>query len=100
MWRAARLGRQGDWLSATVVVGAASIVLSPVSWTHHQVWLVMAALLPVRGPVWAWRAAVLTVMILPVTALGPPVWSNARLLTAIVIACLVPLRGTGAIPAR
>jgi alpha-1,2-mannosyltransferase len=55
--RAARLGRGGDWLSALVVVGAASVVLSPVSWTHHQVWLVLAVLLPVRGPSWARRPA-------------------------------------------
>ncbi|TMM35604.1 MAG: DUF2029 domain-containing protein [Actinobacteria bacterium] len=92
--RAARLGQAGDWLSATVVVGAAGIVLSPVSWTHHQVWTVLGALLPVRGPApvrWAWSVAVLAVMVLPVALLGPPVWSNARLVTAVAIACLVPL---------
>ena len=93
--RAARLGRGGDWLSALVLVGAASIVLSPVSWTHHQVWLVLAALLPVRGPAWArrtWPALVLATMLLPVTALGPPLCSNARLILAIAIAALLPLR--------
>src|SRR6266498_798033 len=93
--RAGHLGRNGDWLSATVVAGAASIVVSPVSWTHHQVWLVMAPLLPVRGSAWvqrAWSAAVLAVMCLPVTALGPPVWSNARMLTAIGVACLLPIQ--------
>jgi len=94
--RAARLGRRGDWVSALVVTGAASIVLSPVSWTHHQVWLVLAILLPVRTA-WhgrtrgLWTAMVLVVMVLPVTALGPPLWSNARLLLAIVVAALVPL---------
>jgi alpha-1,2-mannosyltransferase len=95
--RAARLGRHGDWVPALVVTGAASIVLSPVSWTHHQIWLVLAVLLPVgtgasqraRG---VWIAVVLVVMVLPVTALGPPLWSNARLLLAIVIAALLPLR--------
>lgn len=93
--RAGRLARHGDWLSATVVVGAASIVLSPVSWTHHQIWLVLAVLLPVRGPAWArhaWVVVVLAVMLLPVTALGPPVWSNARLLLAIAIAAGLSLR--------
>ena len=92
--RAARFGRAGDWFSALVVAGAASIVLSPVSWTHHQVWLVLAALLPVRLPAWArraWTIAVLAIMLLPVTALGPPLCGNARLLTAIVIAAALPL---------
>lgn len=94
LWRASTLGRRGDWLSAAIVVGAASVVLSPVSWTHHQAWLVMAALLPAAGPAWArraWIGVVLLVMILPVTALGPPVWSNARLLLAVAVAALVPL---------
>jgi alpha-1,2-mannosyltransferase len=94
-WRAARLSRGGDRLSAMTIVGAAGIVVSPVSWTHHQLWLVLGALLPVPGPRWArclWSAAVLGIVLLPVTALGPPLWSNARMLTAIVIACLVPLR--------
>jgi alpha-1,2-mannosyltransferase len=92
--RAARLARAGDWFSALVLTGAASVVLSPVSWTHHQIWLVLAALLPVRGPAWArraWPALVLVVMLLPLPALGPPLWSNARLLLAITIAALLPL---------
>jgi alpha-1,2-mannosyltransferase len=92
--RAARLGRAGDWLSALAVAGAASIVLSPVSWTHHQVWLVLAALLPVRGPAWVrhvWTAGVLAIMLLPVTALGSPPCNNARLLMAVVIAAALPL---------
>jgi alpha-1,2-mannosyltransferase len=89
LWRGGRLARDGDWLSATVVVGAASVVLSPVSWTHHQIWLVLAVLLPVRGPAWvryAWVVQVLAVMLLPITALGGPVWTNSRLLLAVVVA--------------
>jgi alpha-1,2-mannosyltransferase len=99
--RAGRLGHAGDWLSALVVAGAASIVLSPVSWTHHQVWSVLAVLLPVRGPVWArraWIAGVLVIMVLPVTALGPPLWSNVRLLAAVVVATAFPLTSGRAAP--
>ena len=88
LWHAARLGRRGAWLPALVVTGAASVVLSPVSWTHHQIWLVLAALLPVRG---AWPLAVTALMLLPVTALGPPLWENSRLLLAITVATLAPL---------
>jgi alpha-1,2-mannosyltransferase len=93
--RAARSGRRGDWLSAVTVVGAASTVLSPVSWTHHQLWTVLGAMLPVRGPArarLAWRVSVLGVMILPVAAAGGPGWGNARLLAAVAVACVVPLR--------
>jgi alpha-1,2-mannosyltransferase len=92
--RAGRLAHDGDRLASVVVVGAAGVVFSPVSWTHHQVWLVLAALLPVRGPGWlrrTWPALVLAVMLLPVTALGSPLWSNARLLPAISTAALLPL---------
>lgn len=90
--RGVRLARENHWLGAGVVVGAASVVLSPVSWTHHQVWLVLAALLPVAGPGWVrlgWPATVLAVMILPVTALEP--LSESRLLLAIAVAALIPL---------
>ena len=107
--RAVRLAKTGDWLSAMTLVGAASVVLSPVSWTHHQIWLVLAALLPVRGPAWirpAWTTLVLAVMVLPVTALGTPQWSNARLLLAVAVAAAVPLaiadapRAAGRVPYR
>jgi alpha-1,2-mannosyltransferase len=92
--RAAVRARAGDWFSALVLTGTAGVVLSPVSWTHHQVWLVLAALLPVAGPAWArraWPVLVLVVMLLPVPALGPPLWSNSRLLLAVTIAALLPL---------
>ena len=87
VWRAARLARGGDRLAALIVTGAASVVLSPVSWTHHETWLVLAVLLPVRRDIRAvWITTVLVIMVLPVTALGPPLWSNARLLLAVVVA--------------
>ena len=90
------------WLTAVVIVGAASIVISPVSWTHHQLWLVLAAFLPVSerfaGNL-GWTVAALALMIVPVMSLagGAPdplgaVAQNARLLLAGAIACLVPFR--------
>src|SRR2546430_13438160 len=36
-------------LYAAVVVGCATVAASPVSWTHHQVWTVLAGLLLVAG---------------------------------------------------
>jgi alpha-1,2-mannosyltransferase len=98
LWRGSRAGRDGDWLTAAVVVGAASVVMSPVSWTHHQIWLVLAALLPVAGPRWwriTWPAVALAVMILPVNSLdalpGGSVVGNLRLYLAVVVACLLPV---------
>jgi alpha-1,2-mannosyltransferase len=87
LYRARKLARNGDWLAATITVGAASIVLSPVSWTHHQIWLVLAACLA-RGT--ALKAIGLTVMILPATA----VWGEARLLWAIAVAVTITLDTT------
>lgn len=86
--RAVRAARGDDWLAAAIITGAAGVVASPVSWTHHQLWLVLAVLLPTARP-W-WPLTVLVVMLLPVTALGPPVFSNARLLLAIAIAIAAP----------
>ncbi|MGC3994545.1 MAG: glycosyltransferase 87 family protein [Propionicimonas sp.] len=42
-WRASRSFAEGDLLAATLVVGALSVALSPISWPHHQLWLVFAA---------------------------------------------------------
>jgi alpha-1,2-mannosyltransferase len=64
---ALRRSRTLDPLAATVVVGAASVVLSPVSWTHHQVWLVLAG-----SPIG------LAAMILPV-------WGDTRLVWALLV---------------
>jgi alpha-1,2-mannosyltransferase len=71
---------------ALIVVGAASIVLSPVSWTHHQIWLVLAVLLPIRRGAWAWRTAIVAIMVLPVAAL------DTRLILAVLVAAVIPLR--------
>jgi alpha-1,2-mannosyltransferase len=98
--RAVRAQRNGEPLAAVVMVGAAGLVFSPVSWTHHQVWLVLAALLPVavgstrtglrRAVTYGWPALVLVVMVLPVTSLGGAVAGNARLWLAVAVAALVP----------
>lgn len=96
--RAVRAYRNDRPLAAVVLVGAAGLVLSPVSWTHHQVWLVLAALLPVSARTRSniiWAAVVLAVMVLPVTSVGAAlpggfVTANARLWLAIAVAAAVP----------
>ncbi len=42
-WRAARHLRDGSPLAAALAVGALSVAVSPISWPHHQLWLVLAA---------------------------------------------------------
>lgn len=97
--RARKLATAGNWTAATVVVGAASVVLSPVSWTHHQVWLVLGAFLARSAVI---RVAGLAVMILPATAF----WGEARLLWAIALAAFVRVgvpatgRGSGGRPCQ
>lgn len=98
LWRGVRAYRNDDLLAGAVMIGAAGLVLSPVSWTHHQVWLVLAAFVavstrPVRN-LW-WAAAVLVIMVLPVISIGVnspigPLTGNARGWLAIAVAALVP----------
>jgi alpha-1,2-mannosyltransferase len=92
LWRGVRATRAGQWFVAVVVVGAASVVVSPVSWTHHQVWLVLAAFLPIAARArisLMWTVGALLIMVLPVTSLGP-VAGELRLLLAIAVACVLP----------
>jgi alpha-1,2-mannosyltransferase len=42
-WRAARHLKAGSPLAAALAVGALSVAVSPISWPHHQLWLVFAA---------------------------------------------------------
>lgn len=101
-YRAVRASRRGWNLAAAVIVGAAGLVVSPVSWTHHQIWLVFAALCVVsahRKYNIAWSVSVAFLMIAPVTSvggdlLGDAVAGNLRFGLAVAVACFVPLRDT------
>ncbi len=46
---AAILARRQDWLGATAVTGATGLLVSPISWAHHWVWIVPALVLLVRA---------------------------------------------------
>jgi alpha-1,2-mannosyltransferase len=99
-YRASLAYRQDRPLLAAVIVGAAGLAFSPVSWTHHQVWLVLAVALAVGA--WprarlVWITVVLAIMILPVTSHGARlpgaefVLGNARLWLALVLAAFLPV---------
>jgi alpha-1,2-mannosyltransferase len=39
LWRARTMSRRGDELAAVALVGLVAVLVSPVSWIHHLVWL-------------------------------------------------------------
>jgi hypothetical protein len=43
------LARHHDWLGATAVTGTTGLLVSPISWAHHWVWILPALVLLVRS---------------------------------------------------
>jgi hypothetical protein len=43
------LARRSDWLGAAAVTGIAGLMVSPISWTHHWVWVLPALVVMWRG---------------------------------------------------
>jgi hypothetical protein len=43
------LARSDDWLGAAVLTGLTGLLVSPISWTHHWVWIMPALVLLVRA---------------------------------------------------
>src|SRR5437870_3339831 len=43
LWRATRAHRAGTEITAVALVGLTALVVSPISWQHHAVWIVPAA---------------------------------------------------------
>lgn len=77
-----RLGRDGDRLTAVVLAALGGLLVSPISWTHHWVWLVPVIgwlLRPLPGG-GRWRRS---------TLLAPSA-SNLRLATAWAVAGYAP----------
>lgn len=67
---AALWARRGDWLSATAVTGATGLLVSPISWAHHWVWIVPALAVLLRN---GHRKSALAAYIL--FAVSPPWWT-------------------------
>jgi alpha-1,2-mannosyltransferase len=62
------LHRQGRALEAAIVVGALAVLVSPISWSHHQTVLVLAACCAVssdRRLALAWSSVTYLIMVLP-----------------------------------
>jgi alpha-1,2-mannosyltransferase len=85
--------RRGQVALAAVVIGCATIAVSPVSWTHHQIWTVLAGILLVAGPRRGRIAAgviVLVTMSVQVGAVLPAggfLRDNVRALCAVAVCC-------------
>ncbi|GAA4967013.1 hypothetical protein GCM10023205_34650 [Yinghuangia aomiensis] len=99
--------RTGRAVQGAVIVGCATVAASPVSWTHHQVWLVLAGLLLVAGPGKARvgsGAALLIGMTISVGGWLPGgfVADNVRLLAALGVCAwgLAPLWHRGTVTAH
>lgn len=46
---AAILARHDDWLGAATTAGVTGLLVSPISWTHHWVWILPALVVLVQG---------------------------------------------------
>ncbi|WP_329095622.1 glycosyltransferase 87 family protein [Actinomadura citrea] len=67
---AALWARRDDWLSATAVTGATGLLVSPISWAHHWVWIVPALAVLLRN---GHRKSALTAYVL--FAVSPLWWT-------------------------
>lgn len=101
LWQARRLSVEGRTGHAAVLVGCcATIAASPVSWTHHEIWTVLAGmLLVVSATVWQRAAGVFLVVAMTlnlgnvmVELLPTPglqyLFNNARGLGVVLLCCL------------
>ncbi|SDD31156.1 glycosyltransferase 87 family protein [Actinokineospora iranica] len=108
-----RLDRRGESMGALLVTAFAGLLVSPVSWTHHWVWVVpLAGFLLRLASVWSWTALGVLVLVftgwqfrmVPSGAKVELHWSpgHALLGNAYVLAALVftPVIATLALRAR
>lgn len=82
--------RRGEWLTAAAVTGVTSLLISPVSWTHHWVWIMPALIVLARGrrgdrvaAVCGWLLFVLAPLWWPPHSLSRPDYGFHWLLTLV-----------------
>jgi len=69
---ATTLARRADWLGSVTVTGITGLLVSPISWTHHWVW-VMPALVVLMG--YGARGRVVAACTYAIFALAPMWWT-------------------------
>ncbi|RSN31170.1 hypothetical protein DMC61_13450 [Amycolatopsis sp. WAC 04169] len=105
MWLVRRLHRAGDDPGALLVTAGCALLVSPISWTHHWVWVVPAlGYLCARRPAMGMAAVVFTgwtVAVVPggggaerTWNLGQAVVGNAYLIAALVLLFVLGRRST------
>ncbi|MGW1888872.1 bifunctional glycosyltransferase 87/phosphatase PAP2 family protein [Streptomyces sp. NPDC002004] len=97
--RAVRYAGDGQLLLAVAVTGCVAVVVSPTTWQHQLLWVLLAVVgragVKARDR-YVWPLAVVLVMTLPAKMLLPnmpvvfPVRDNVVLLAALAAACAVP----------
>jgi alpha-1,2-mannosyltransferase len=100
LWRAWHLSMEGKPAHAVVLVGCATIAASPVSWTHHQIWPVLAGMILVASAGATRKAAGVFLLVamllnlgnLAVESFSTPglqyLFDNARGLGVVVLCCM------------
>ncbi|MGW3508407.1 bifunctional glycosyltransferase 87/phosphatase PAP2 family protein [Streptomyces sp. NPDC000994] len=97
--RAVRYARDGQLLLAVAITGCAAIAVSPTTWQHQLLWVLLAVVGRVgrrASDRYVWPVAVILVMTLPATMMLPhiaalnPLRDNIVLLAALAAATVVP----------
>ncbi|MEU6104864.1 bifunctional glycosyltransferase 87/phosphatase PAP2 family protein [Streptomyces flaveolus] len=97
--RAVRYARDGQLLLAVAVTGCAAVVVSPTTWQHQLLWVLLAVVGRVgkrASDRYVWPVAVVLVMTLPAKMMLPnmaalfPLRDNVVLLAALAAAVAVP----------
>nr|WP_249416619.1 bifunctional glycosyltransferase 87/phosphatase PAP2 family protein [Streptomyces sp. TS71-3] len=97
--RAVRYAKDGQLLLAVAVTGCVAVAISPTTWQHQLLWLLLAVVGRVgrrAADRYLWPVAVVLVMTLPPHMLLPnksflyPLRDNAVLLAVLAAACAVP----------
>ncbi|RKS80080.1 alpha-1,2-mannosyltransferase [Motilibacter peucedani] len=70
---AAAYARRGDWLTAAATTGTTGLLVSPISWTHHWVWVLPALAVLVRDGHRVAAGCVYAVFVV-----APPWWTPAH----------------------
>ncbi|WP_216589095.1 bifunctional glycosyltransferase 87/phosphatase PAP2 family protein [Streptomyces brasiliscabiei] len=99
MRRAIRYARDGQLLLAVALTGCVAVAVSPTSWKHQLLWVLLAVVGRVGTKAssrYVWPVAVVLVMTLPAKMMVPnagllhPVRDNVVLLAALAAALVVP----------
>ncbi|MGW7266489.1 bifunctional glycosyltransferase 87/phosphatase PAP2 family protein [Streptomyces sp. NPDC054842] len=97
--RAVRYARDGQPLLAVAVTGCVAVAVSPTTWQHQLLWVLLAVVGRVgrrASDRYVWTAAIVLVTTLPAGMMLPdltvlhPLRDNAVLVAALAAACAVP----------